>query len=154
MVTVVSLVFALLFFSALAMLAGPLRTRQRAPSSSREAADGAVGPGAAADDDDGDDGAGVGVPVEGLRGRRHGEGWALHIDVTDVMEHDVPERRDLGGGEMELQDLGGGPPPASGQDPAEWPGGPDHVAASSDTAARPELNRRRQDDAEDHEEML
>lgn len=128
LVTVISLFYALLFFAALVMVMGPSRTRRRPKGMPRPSANGGGGgdgggggsgggDGGRGGGRGGDGGAGGGFddwedesedPLTGasdqtVNGRRHGEGWGVHLDVSDVMDaHGVHAES-----EMELSDLRG-----------------------------------------------
>ena len=176
-VCVVSLLFSLGLFLALLMVVGPLRTRRTRDDCS--AGGGAPSRPVAGDDAGAGGGGGggrsaqqqeeaeeeVGGPVRGLSGWRHGDGWALRVDVSGVLE---PDGAHYAGGGMELQFLG-----ASAHGGGSWSCGGSAVGGAAGAAhayggeAAPQQSppgspssesdvgrRRRAPEPEDCEEML
>ena len=101
LVTIISLVFAMLFFAALVMVIGPRRTRKwpkgmPTPARTRRT----DGHGGGGDDDESEDPL-TGANGEVINGVRPGQGWGLHVDVSDIMDIHGSH----GGSGMEVSDL-------------------------------------------------
>ena len=101
LVTIISLVFAMLFFAALVMVMGPRHTRKwpkgmPTPARTRRT----DGHGGGGDDEESEDPL-TGANGEVISGVRPGQGWGLHVDVSDIMDIHGSH----GGSGMEVSDL-------------------------------------------------